>query len=682
LIQYIASSTADILLPAASDEIGQPPLQVRQGLADADRQSTAPQGLLPVELGFLAYYGYRSDVLREAAMLASLAGVTADEFLIRSGWIDEVAFYRALSAELALPFTSAPRLSEQTRFPESILAGIAPLAGEEGGFVIAPRGKVLSRLLRHRASAKTRLVVTAPSLLARAVLHHQPRRIAYRCANTLPDRAPHLSSRDGASGGQIAALSAAAGLLSFGAVLLPGPALATFGAAMSPLFLGSAVMRLAACLLGGPVAPTVDGPRREDAALPVYTIIVALYREKRVVARLIDALSGLDYPAAKLDIKLVLESDDRETPQALAKLSLPGFVEVILAPPGMPRTKPRALNIALPLARGRFTVIYDAEDVPDRRQLRLAIDTFARLPRDVACLQARLTIDNTDDSWLTRLFTIEYAALFDVFNPGLVEIGSPIALGGTSNHFRTAVLQEIHGWDAWNVTEDADLGIRLARLGYRVEDLPSSTLDAPAHALDEGVRANLHRPFTASGNGPAAARILALHRRRNRHARDSSQRAALPAFHWALHFAVGRRQAPRNGAGMEQDRVCGRARALLLGCCGGVPPGRRRSQTAAPLAAPSLGWSLAPLLRPRQRRSLEKPVGAGGGTVPLEQDRPWSGADIARQTGQKHMARPATTRSLNTDAPKRHQSSPPDTARHRTAPVIRSLPEIRSCLSV
>jgi cellulose synthase/poly-beta-1,6-N-acetylglucosamine synthase-like glycosyltransferase len=173
----------------------------------------------------------------------------------------------------------------------------------------------------------------------------------------------------------------------------------------------------------------------------------------------------------------VLEADDRETWEALDAIEMPGFVEVIVAPPGRPRTKPRALNVALPLARGEFTVIYDAEDVPDPGQLRMAVDAFARQPPDVACLQARLTIDNTDDSWLTRLFTIEYAALFDVFNPGLAEIGSPIALGGTSNHFRTSVLKRIHGWDAWNVTEDADLGIRLARLGYRIADLPSSTLE-------------------------------------------------------------------------------------------------------------------------------------------------------------------------------------------------------------
>jgi cellulose synthase/poly-beta-1,6-N-acetylglucosamine synthase-like glycosyltransferase len=180
-------------------------------------------------------------------------------------------------------------------------------------------------------------------------------------------------------------------------------------------------------------------------------------------------------------VKLVIEEDDRETRGALSRMTLPGFVEVIVAPAGQPRTKPRALNVALPLARGEFTVIYDAEDVPDPGQLRLAVATFARHPADVACLQARLVIDNTRDNWLTRLFTIEYAALFDVINPGLAALRCPVPLGGTSNHLRTALLKSAGGWDAWNVTEDADLGIRLALLGYRVADLPSSTFEeAPA----------------------------------------------------------------------------------------------------------------------------------------------------------------------------------------------------------
>jgi cellulose synthase/poly-beta-1,6-N-acetylglucosamine synthase-like glycosyltransferase len=183
-------------------------------------------------------------------------------------------------------------------------------------------------------------------------------------------------------------------------------------------------------------------------------------------------------------VKLVIEADDCEMADALAEMALPGYFEVIVAPLGEPRTKPRALNVALPLACGELMTVYDAEDVPDRDQLRLAAATFARAPPEVACLQARLVIDNTEDNWLTRFFTIEYATLFDVINPGLALSDLPIPLGGTSNHFRTAVLQSLHGWDPWNVTEDADLGIRLALAGYRVLDLPSSTLEEAPGSFD------------------------------------------------------------------------------------------------------------------------------------------------------------------------------------------------------
>ena len=166
---------------------------------------------------------------------------------------------------------------------------------------------------------------------------------------------------------------------------------------------------------------------------------------------------------------------------AVAEVALPPFFQVLVAPAGFPRTKPRALNVALPLARGAFTVIYDAEDVPQPDQLRLSVAEFARQPPDVACLQARLSIDNTGDSWLSKMFTIEYAGLFDVLNPGLARMDCPLPLGGTSNHFRTRVLQGLGGWDAFNVTEDADLGIRMALKGWRVADLPSTTTEeAPA----------------------------------------------------------------------------------------------------------------------------------------------------------------------------------------------------------
>ena len=212
-----------------------------------------------------------------------------------------------------------------------------------------------------------------------------------------------------------------------------------------------------------------------DKDLPVYTIVAPLYRETEVARKLLAALERLDYPRAKLDVKFVVEADDPQTRLALEACDLPVWCEIIVAPPGAPRTKPRALNVALPVARGELLTIYDAEDEPDPDQLRRAAGRFALAAPDMACLQARLAIDNSGDSWLAALFALEYAALFDVVNPGIAALGLPMPLGGTSNHFRVDVLRELRGWDAWNVTEDADLGMRLARAGYRVETLASTT---------------------------------------------------------------------------------------------------------------------------------------------------------------------------------------------------------------
>jgi len=176
-----------------------------------------------------------------------------------------------------------------------------------------------------------------------------------------------------------------------------------------------------------------------------------------------------------------VEADDAETRSAIERHSARLPVSTIVVPPGGPRTKPKALNAALPFARGDFIVIYDAEDRPEPEQLRRACDAFARGGARLACVQARLSIDNTADCWLTGLFTAEYAGQFDVFLDGLTALGLPLPLGGSSNHFRTHVLRKAGGWDAYNVTEDADLGMRLARLGYRSEMIASTTYEeAPA----------------------------------------------------------------------------------------------------------------------------------------------------------------------------------------------------------
>jgi len=178
----------------------------------------------------------------------------------------------------------------------------------------------------------------------------------------------------------------------------------------------------------------------------------------------------------------VVERRDLETLSRIAELSLPARYEVIVAPPGEPSTKPRALNIALACARGELIAVFDAEDAPAPDQLRLAASRFAS-EKTLDCLQARLSIRNREDSWLSRLFSIEYAALFDLINPGLCALELPIALGGTSNHFRVPSLTAVGGWDEWNVAEDADLGIRLARFGYRVASLDSETSEEAPHEL-------------------------------------------------------------------------------------------------------------------------------------------------------------------------------------------------------
>ena len=220
--------------------------------------------------------------------------------------------------------------------------------------------------------------------------------------------------------------------------------------------------------------PEVRTSELTDDELPSYTVVVALYRETSVVDDLVKAIDALDYPKGKLDIKLVVEQRDVETLGRIVDLRLPARYEVVVAPLGKPQTKPRALNIALSTARGELVVVYDAEDTPAPNQLRLAASRFAA-DKDLDCLQARLAIRNHSELWLSKLFAIEYAVLFDVLNPGLCALNLPIPLGGSSNHFRLRSLVGVGAWDEWNVTEDADLGIRLARFGYRVKALDSDT---------------------------------------------------------------------------------------------------------------------------------------------------------------------------------------------------------------
>ena len=218
-----------------------------------------------------------------------------------------------------------------------------------------------------------------------------------------------------------------------------------------------------------------------DDELPVYSILLPLRNEVHMVPALAEAMRALDYPPEKLDIKFVVEARSQATVAAVSLLLDDPRFELVAVPDERPRTKPKAINYALPFVRGDHVVVFDAEDIPEPLQLRKAATLFARHP-EYDCLQAELAIDNASENWLTAMFASEYAGQFGLMLPALSHWRLPMPLGGTSNHFSTRALRELGGWDAFNVTEDADLGVRLARLRYRAATFDSHTgEEAPIH---------------------------------------------------------------------------------------------------------------------------------------------------------------------------------------------------------
>ncbi len=225
---------------------------------------------------------------------------------------------------------------------------------------------------------------------------------------------------------------------------------------------------------------------REDLTipveLPIYSILLPVYHEDKVLEDLIKAITEIDYPSELMDVKLLIESDDKKTQQALKKVKLPKYFEIIQVPVSYPRTKPKACNYGLQFAKGKYITVYDAEDRPDPQQLKQIVAKFAISSPEVVCIQARLNYYNRQENYLTKLFAIEYSLLFDFMLAGLKQLSMPIPLGGSSNHFIREKLGELGAWDAFNVTEDADLGIRLHHRGYRTDLITNTTFEeSPIH---------------------------------------------------------------------------------------------------------------------------------------------------------------------------------------------------------
>jgi cellulose synthase/poly-beta-1,6-N-acetylglucosamine synthase-like glycosyltransferase len=445
----------------------------------------AAGGAREAELAVLTALGFSKPLLARLTSQADTNGTSVEAELLYCGEVEAKAYYGAIARLMRLPFLDSidpsgimdtPLLDTQLLHPLMLRIGRQHQPPQTAIVPEACRLADLAAALSTLPLLGRDLVITTPGAIRQAVWSAGADRRVRSATNRLFEEQPQFSARVVLAGHQgfLAGLAVA----TFLSALLVRPAILSLSLhiALSLAYFLSLWLRIAALVRR--VAPR---PARTVAAnpcrLPRYTVMVALYREAAMAGQLIGSLRRLDWPASLLDIKLVCEVGDHDTIAAL-KAEHPGpQFEIVEVPALGPRTKPKALTYALSAARGELLAVYDAEDRPHPQQMREAHARFSAAPPMLACLQAPLIISNAEASWLSALFSLEYSALFRGLLPMLGRVGLPLPLGGTSNHFRTAALREAGGWDPFNVTEDADLGLRLYRLGYRADVLYRQTLE-------------------------------------------------------------------------------------------------------------------------------------------------------------------------------------------------------------
>jgi cellulose synthase/poly-beta-1,6-N-acetylglucosamine synthase-like glycosyltransferase len=416
-------------------------------------------------------------------------GSTLSRELIARGLLNEELYYKSLAADLGITFAGKidpnslivlPGHSLATLRKASVIKALAP--GGESLLLSAPDDhqlSVLIRSLRRFPGLRDTIRLTAPLILDRALVERLTDDSLREAVFNLRNGTPAFSASQVATGlqGFIGGLLLV--LVCLFACLYPSISLLLCHLFASIIFASCVLMRVHATSRfpireGSELAGKPEGP------YPIYTVLVALYREAEVVAQLVSQLMALNWPASRLEIMIACEADDETTIDQLRRTIDPSRIRIIAVPKLGPQTKPRALSFALQAARGEFVAIYDAEDRPHPDQLMEAYGRFQREPMSTACLQAPLVVTNHADGFLARLFSFEYSALFGGLLPYLASTGKFIPLGGTSNHFRCSALQAVGGWDPFNVTEDADLGTRFSRLGYTCGMISKPTFeDAP-----------------------------------------------------------------------------------------------------------------------------------------------------------------------------------------------------------
>ncbi|MGB7269535.1 MAG: glycosyltransferase [Albidovulum sp.] len=458
------------------------PASVLRAPAPRHRPARKPLGQILVDMKAVA-----PENMQKALALRQRQDVRLGDILLTHHWVSEADLMAALAnqwgARIVDLVADPPdaRLLDQFGAEFCLNEGVMPWRRMGAAIVIATSRPEDFARLRASLPPSTGpvLMALAPERDVHASLLQARQTSLVRQAENRVAEHESCRSLDGPRIAKAVRLPLAAfGLL---AVLAPSIAFAVlFGWAFLSLVLCTGLKALAfANTLRNHFGRHDTPPPTTIARLPIVSVMVPLFHEDDIAPRLIARLGRLDYPKELLDILLVVEDDDERTSQALARHKLPRWMRVVTVPAGPIRTKPRALNYALDFCRGSIIGVYDAEDAPDPDQLNTVVRRFHDRGPQVACLQGILDFYNPRYNWLSRCFTIEYAAWFRVMLPGIARLGFVVPLGGTTLFFRRKVLEELGGWDAHNVTEDADLGLRLARHGYRTELIDTVTEEEP-----------------------------------------------------------------------------------------------------------------------------------------------------------------------------------------------------------
>jgi cellulose synthase/poly-beta-1,6-N-acetylglucosamine synthase-like glycosyltransferase len=428
--------------------------------------------------------------LDEATDLAEAWDSSLSDVLMARRWISPQDYYQALADRFGIDFVDlraeAPdvALLVEAEVDDYMRELTMPWRMRDGRLVIATArpGPEAMLYARRRFGTEIDIVVTAKFDILWAMQRAFSTSHSHRAVFELADTDPEMSAQIVFTRSQIVIAWALISVVLAGLAWAPIPTLIIVNTVMSVFYLGNFVFKGILVWAGGAQqrrsrALDAEVKLLRDDDLPVFTILVPMFREPEVLPILAGALRKLDYPLAKLDIKIVLEEGDHETIEAAKSLGLEGIFEIIRVPASQPQTKPKACNYALRYARGEYLVIFDAEDKPEPDQLKKVVAAFRSADPSVACIQCRLNYYNASENWLTRMFTLDYSLWFDLMLPGLERLKIPIPLGGTSNHFKIDVLRELYAWDPFNVTEDADLGIRMTQKGYRVALVDSTTYE-------------------------------------------------------------------------------------------------------------------------------------------------------------------------------------------------------------